>query len=768
MKLPQPAKRPNMSVSAADAFHRCARKWWFAKIARVKIPPSAALKTGIAVHDALEAYLRHGTELPEGRIGAIAKAGVHLLPDPRTVGVEAWLKGRDCGPLQFAGKADMYLTAEGPPRRKGMPWKRPKNVPGVPWVGDHKTSSDPSKWGKNARQLAVDPQTLIYAYALLEGNGPPPAEVSLSLVYYRTRGLPLALRVDATASWQAAVNAWSTLCYTSERMVDYLDEVCSTAVPATVKACGDFGGCPFVEVCSSSPKARQAANLASLFTDHTKGANGAGRKETPMTMTAAVAKANSVLDALGGTMPKKALVRIAKANDVDVDDLLKAIPAGIDGDKIDRDVAPPAPEGEMTNEVKKTVQAATSKALLAAKAKAMGVLDALGGTMPCAAGEKICAQHGVLLGDLLRALPAGIIQGVIDTTGKPPQDLPGEVMAETKAIAQKKATAGATAARGLNPPDASPQDPQTDALIQDCASQLRKALEHLNGSLPEAALKRTMGRMGVDLASADAVLRAIPAGVTDGQVVLEGDPTEATLQDLKEPGADGLGAQWTRISHVDFAPLIAGTQLDAEHREGLGVIIRALNDEGALTERRIKDRLVEGVAAWSRIHPAKLTKLVEAGAELGLWAAGDDGIRALDDRDSTAHVEVPTTPTPTETLTEEVTPREAKTIVVDAVPHRDSLAICSTFIFIDCFPSNHVPVGLDTWLARLGAPDDFPWAAAYKKGQRTVATNLVSALRKGTIAVPCQGLSIPSMHPAAPEILSVLSTVPGVVVVRGF
>ena len=104
-----PRHSPNMGASALANCRDCRRKWFYQYVERVEVPKSKSLIDGIAVHDILEQYLRDGDELPAGRHGAIAKAGVGFLPAVGSVGVEAWVgKVLRCGPLAFKGKVDMF------------------------------------------------------------------------------------------------------------------------------------------------------------------------------------------------------------------------------------------------------------------------------------------------------------------------------------------------------------------------------------------------------------------------------------------------------------------------------------------------------------------------------------------------------------------------------------------------------------------------------------------------------------------------------------
>jgi hypothetical protein len=180
------------------------------------------------------------------------------------VHVEGRLGGH-CGPLPFAGFVDYH------PRDEAAASAYRPDTAGV-YIGDHKTTSDP-RWAKTPQTLAVDTQTLAYAWKLwgpdgLDAGLDRSARVGLTHVYYVTKGRPRALRVDAVTTWGAVEATWlerylpAAIAMRGFSVVEDADEV-----PSNPADCHAFNRlCPHAGDCSSSPinVRRRAASLIGL------------------------------------------------------------------------------------------------------------------------------------------------------------------------------------------------------------------------------------------------------------------------------------------------------------------------------------------------------------------------------------------------------------------------------------------------------------------------------------------------------------------------
>src|SRR5690606_10397867 len=139
---------------------------------------SDALVFGNALHKAAEDWLTHGTP-PDCSTpwGALFLEGIPHLPKPGACEVER--------EIQF--------------NLEGIPWVGFIDflVPAEHLIGDHKTSSDPKRWGLTAETLPRDLQACTYAYAV----GWPIS--NLRWVYYSKKSknaYPVQAQVERSAA----------------------------------------------------------------------------------------------------------------------------------------------------------------------------------------------------------------------------------------------------------------------------------------------------------------------------------------------------------------------------------------------------------------------------------------------------------------------------------------------------------------------------------------------------------------------------------------
>ena len=248
------------SASQAETYALCARKWGWRYLDGIRSPPGPAQALGDRVHKVLEAWLRDGTAPdPLTKEGAIATAGLHLLPAPRTVRVEGEF-GLEMGATRWIGYKDF------------------QSLTGTrPLVGDHKTTGD-FRWMKTPEELRTNYQAALYAADAMHRTGADACD--LTWVYYRTRGAPAAKRVHLRVTR-------SDVAPTLERLVTLASEMSALEaggckamdLPPNASACGAFGGCEHVDRCNLSPGERmqshmsQAERLAGLLS-RVQGAKG--------------------------------------------------------------------------------------------------------------------------------------------------------------------------------------------------------------------------------------------------------------------------------------------------------------------------------------------------------------------------------------------------------------------------------------------------------------------------------------------------------------
>lgn len=244
---------PALSASQIKTFLLCPRKWGFDKIDRVPRPDTPSTALGTRVHTILEDWLRDGTppdleevftypnpRRPDETVtrhpGRIAHAGLHLLPAPRTPGleIEGWLSLRTRA-TTWTGRLDLrYVDA----------------ATGEAVVHDHKTTSSPA-FAQTPETLRRDPQALLYAASEMVRLGTD--QVRLDWLYLPTAGgkawkvsLPV-LRDEITPDLDRLEDTAVLMQRTLASGLTARD------IPGNPHACNDFGGCEYALVCDRPP-----------------------------------------------------------------------------------------------------------------------------------------------------------------------------------------------------------------------------------------------------------------------------------------------------------------------------------------------------------------------------------------------------------------------------------------------------------------------------------------------------------------------------------
>ena len=139
-----------VSASQIKTWNDCPRKWGFKYIDGLEDPPSKAAILGSKVHAELERYLEGGDIDEASDAGKIAATALDLLPEPRVdLSVEEEVVFELDG-VTFRGFVDLI-------------------DPAGPTIFDHKTSSDPKRWGLTEETLVDDVQALMRPRAFFAG-----------------------------------------------------------------------------------------------------------------------------------------------------------------------------------------------------------------------------------------------------------------------------------------------------------------------------------------------------------------------------------------------------------------------------------------------------------------------------------------------------------------------------------------------------------------------------------------------------------------------
>jgi len=254
----------NLSPTAYTTYQACPMKWFFIKVIGLIDPPTKAMQTGIDVHDHAEHWSKGGGE-PEKPDTAwrIFEPLIPHLPAPGTYTVESWAKGAVPSPdgavsMPFVGKIDLWRWPAVSPELPALDdWG-----PGHLHIHDHKTSSDPMRWGKTSEELALDPQMLGYAAVLARGFKTKPTRIDVSHGYMATRGMPYAHMVRAyNVPWDNVEEVWAGYQRAAGEQHALITGyhaggVTEADVQRNSGACGMYGGCPFRARCDKIKASR--------------------------------------------------------------------------------------------------------------------------------------------------------------------------------------------------------------------------------------------------------------------------------------------------------------------------------------------------------------------------------------------------------------------------------------------------------------------------------------------------------------------------------
>lgn len=221
------------SPSSVKTYSGCVRRWAAKALGGIRMPPGPPQIFGENLHSMAEHYL-----------------ATHEIPDQGTKEGRLFVEGIPHLPrrllLPHEIEGEVRFTFEGVPWIGYYDWKEFD----IFRIGDHKTSSDPKRWGLTAEQLPKDVQAAMYAY----GSGWP--RTKLRWLYYSKKSSN-AYPVDAELTRQAAEDVLSGYVQTTHEMQKWFNENPKTLsieelnqIPCEPSSCDFVGrGCDFGTHC---------------------------------------------------------------------------------------------------------------------------------------------------------------------------------------------------------------------------------------------------------------------------------------------------------------------------------------------------------------------------------------------------------------------------------------------------------------------------------------------------------------------------------------
>lgn len=246
------------SPSSVKTYGQCQRRWAARALGGIKVPMSDAQKFGEVLHTMAEEYLLTGKipdqDTPEGRLMI---EGIPHLPKRRLTQEEV--------------EGEINFTFD------GVPW-----IGYYDWIefdirriGDHKSSSDPKRWGLNAKQLPDDIQACSYAWFTKWD------ETNLRWLYYSKKSRN-AYPVDATVSRKHAeqvIRSYSPIAREMQKLFDANPATLTieqlNELPNDPSSCDHCGrGCDFAQHCTLiKPSALVRKQLVGNELDEAKAKN---------------------------------------------------------------------------------------------------------------------------------------------------------------------------------------------------------------------------------------------------------------------------------------------------------------------------------------------------------------------------------------------------------------------------------------------------------------------------------------------------------------
>jgi hypothetical protein len=275
------SKWTRTSASQHSAYQRCARRWYYGWIEKIKQPTSPAMQRGTDIHVEVENYLKTGkirdAYYSDYKLNyrPYVESLSRVLPPPMhpDLLIEHPIN-LQCGPElpSWAGFIDIGYSGNE-----------------ILEITDLKTTSD-FRYAKTKEELKTNIQLISYAKWAFETTGSA-RPISVGHIYIKTEPktvckIPKIKPVSVLVSRNHVDEVWDREMGTVAEMVVAATAKSAHDLPPNTLACGDYGGCAYREKCGVLPELssgfgfgnkkqqREGAEMGNAFLEKMKKAGG--------------------------------------------------------------------------------------------------------------------------------------------------------------------------------------------------------------------------------------------------------------------------------------------------------------------------------------------------------------------------------------------------------------------------------------------------------------------------------------------------------------
>lgn len=246
------------SASAVSKFRECPRAWFFSKVLKVPERKSKGAEFGSEAHALREMWFKSG-RMPEGEslVAKCAREGLQDLPLPKNpaLRVEERFRFTSHGLGVAVGVVDVFIPYP-------LQLEDTRFALDEPVIIDHKFLADPKYMKSTDDLLDDDPQAGIYGKWALSDHRPDAGSVAFYWHNVIKSGRPQAIPVRVRASRGRVEENFGKVLRDVGSMLQLFQQretITPRDVQGNAKACSNYGGCSFRDICPISAQEQVGA-----------------------------------------------------------------------------------------------------------------------------------------------------------------------------------------------------------------------------------------------------------------------------------------------------------------------------------------------------------------------------------------------------------------------------------------------------------------------------------------------------------------------------